>query len=197
MHSLPAATPSRTAELARCSTVFLPSDPARAGRVAYWRADGTAPPSAPGSVEELAVVDTDGHLLTVRALVVPVADALSSLTRGRAAPDASPSAAFWGTAALFALQLVARGLLLPGLTGGDHDGWRAGPLTAGDVEHVRALAASMPPTAHAVPLLDPADDGARTAATDPGDLLLPAPEGLLRSFLDAVADTLPRTPAAS
>ncbi|MFE3826158.1 DEAD/DEAH box helicase [Streptomyces sp. NPDC059092] len=197
MHRLPAATLSRTTELARCSAVFLPSDPARAGRIAYWHADGAAPPSAPGSLEELTVVDTEGRLLTVRALLVPVADALPSLTRGRAAPEASPSAAFWGTAALFALRLVARGLLLPGLTGTDHDGWRAGPLTARDREHVQALAASMPPTAHAVPLLTPAVAAARTTAPAPEALLLPAREGLLRDFLDAVADTLPRTPAAS
>ncbi|MFJ2555866.1 MULTISPECIES: SNF2-related protein [unclassified Streptomyces] len=196
MHRLPAATLSRTTELARCSTVFLPADPARAGRIAYWHPDGAAPPSAPGSLEELVVVDTEGHLLTVRALLVPVAGALPSLTRGRAAPDASPSAAFWGTAALFALQLVARGLLLPGLTGTDHDGWRVGPLAARDLEHIRALSASMPPTAHAVPLLTPPASTAPTAPA-PDTLLLPAQEGLLRDFLDAVADTLPRSPAAS
>ncbi|NED70981.1 ATP-dependent helicase, partial [Streptomyces sp. SID9944] len=44
--------------------------------------------------------------------------------------------------------------------------------------------AAMPPEAHAVPL-----DGA-------GDIRLPDPERLLRAFLDAVADTLPRSPAA-
>ncbi|MFD5778669.1 DEAD/DEAH box helicase [Streptomyces sp. NPDC126933] len=186
MHRLPAATLSRISELARCSTVFLPADPARTGRIAYWHPDGAEPPSAPGSVEELAVVDTEAHPLTVRALLMPVPDALAVLTRARASADASPSAAFWGAATLLALQLAARGLLLPGLTGTDHDAWRAGPLTAEDLERVRTLAASMPPTAHAVPL--------RTAR--PGVLLLPEPERLLRDFLDAVADALPRTPAA-
>ncbi|MEO3975003.1 DEAD/DEAH box helicase [Streptomyces sp. CAU 1734] len=97
----------------------------------------------------------------------------------------SPSAAFWGTAAVLALQLAARGLLLPGLSPGGHDSWRTGPLSPADLERVRTLAASMPPTAHAVPL----------EGTDP--VLLPEPERLLRSFLDAVADTLPRTPAAA
>ncbi|MFE2944665.1 DEAD/DEAH box helicase [Streptomyces sp. NPDC059255] len=202
MHRLPAATLSRTTELARCSTVFLPSDPPRAGRIAYWHADGTAPPAAPGSPEELTVVDAGGRLVTVTALLVPVADALPSLTRCRAAPGASPSAAFWGSATLHALQLVARGLLLPGLTASDHDGWRVGPLTAPDLERLRALAASMPPTAHSVPLHSvplraaPGSDASGTTAQEPGTLLLPAQEGLLRDFLDAVADTLPRTPAA-
>ncbi|MEU2223778.1 hypothetical protein [Streptomyces sp. NPDC018347] len=53
-----------------------------------------------------------------------------------------------------------------------------------DAEPLWEVAASMPPEAHAVPL-----------ATD-GPLLLPDPERLLRDFLDAVADVLPRSPAA-
>ncbi|WP_408055380.1 DEAD/DEAH box helicase [Streptomyces paludis] len=193
MHRLPAAapattsatTPSGIAGLARCSAVFLPSDPARAGRIAYWHAEGARPAAVPGSWEELVVVDTYGGLLTAGALLVPVADALPLLTRGRTAADASPSAAFWGTAALLALRLAAQGRMLPGLTESDHDAWRAGPLTADDLDLIRTLAASMPPTAHAVPL---------DAGQDP--LLLPDPERLLREFLDAVVDGLPRTPAA-
>ncbi|MFE2843068.1 DEAD/DEAH box helicase [Streptomyces scopuliridis] len=193
MHRLPAATLSRTAELAHCSTVFLPADPARTGRIAFWRPDGAEPPSAPGSLEELAVVDTEGHLLTVRALLTPVSAALPALTRARASANASPSAAFWGAATLLALQLAARGRLLPGLTGTEHDAWRAGPLAAEDLERIRALAASMPPSAHAVPLGATADPAADRAET----VLLPRPERLLRDFLDAVVDGLPRTPAAT
>ncbi|MFE4534709.1 DEAD/DEAH box helicase [Streptomyces scopuliridis] len=193
MHRLPAATLSRTAELAPCSTVFLPADPARTGRIAFWQPDGAEPPSAPGSLEELAVVDTEGNLLMVRALLTPVGTALPALTRARASANASPSAAFWGTAALLALQLAARGLLLPGLTGTDHDAWRAGPLAAEDLERIRALAASMPPSAHAVPLGAAADPAADRTDT----VLLPRPERLLRDFLDAVVDGLPRTPAAT
>ncbi|MDX3849971.1 DEAD/DEAH box helicase [Streptomyces sp. AK02-01A] len=186
MHRLPVATLSRISELARCSTVFLAADPARTGRIAYWHPDGSEPPSAPGSVEELAVVGAGARPLTVRALLMPVPDALAFLTRARVTVNAAPSAAFWGAAALLALQLAARGRMLPGLTGTDHDAWRAGPLTAADLERIRVLAASMPPSAHAVPL----------ATTSTGALLLPEPERLLRDFLDAVVDGLPRTPAA-
>ncbi|MFE4370846.1 DEAD/DEAH box helicase [Streptomyces sp. NPDC056835] len=197
MHRLPAASLSRTAELANCSTVFLPADPARAGRIAFWRAAGAEPPSGPGSPEELAVVDTEGHLLTVRALLTPVSAALPMLTRGRASANASPSVAFWGAAALLALQLAARGRMLPGLTGTDHDAWRAGPLTGEDLERIRALAASMPPSAHAVPLGAAVGPAAEPAAGPADTVLLPRPERLLRDFLDAVADGLPRTPAAT
>ncbi|MBT2507832.1 DEAD/DEAH box helicase [Streptomyces sp. ISL-98] len=197
MHRPLAATPSEISELTRCPVVFLPADPPRTGKVAFWRSDGgeppPVPPSAPrseplaanGSVEELTVVAADATPRTVRAVVLPVRDALPVLTRARASAHADPAAAFWGAAALVALQLAARGRLLPGLTATDHDAWRAGPLTADDLERVRELAAAMPPNAHAVPL-----------DADAEPLLLPAPERLLRAFLDAVADGLPRTPAA-
>ncbi|MFF8288765.1 SNF2-related protein [Streptomyces sp. NPDC016309] len=149
---------------------------------------GSAPVTAPGpyGVRELTVVAPDALAIPVRALVLPVAEALPLLTRAGRVADASPEVAFWGAASLLALQLTSRGLLLPGVTGTDHDAWRVGPLGAEDLERMRTLAASMPPGAHAVPAGRAAD----------GTVLLPDPERLLRCFLDAVADVLPRTPAA-
>ncbi|MEU0721080.1 DEAD/DEAH box helicase [Streptomyces lavendulocolor] len=198
MHKLAEATPRPALEvprLARCSTLFLPADPPRAGRVAFWLPGGSEPPSQdghadrPGSglpVEELTVVTPDAPPAAVRALVMPVGEALPLLTRAGRVAEASPATAFWGAAALLALQLAARGLLLPGLSGDDHDAWRTGPLTAEDLGRVRALAAAMPPDAHAAPV----------GTADDGTALLADPEQLLRAFLDAVADVLPRTPAA-
>ncbi|MGY5001228.1 SNF2-related protein [Streptomyces griseus] len=187
MHRHPAATPSEIAELSRCCAVFVPADPARTGRIAFWDPDGSTPSDTPGTTSELTVVGADLRPRTVSALHLPVRDALPVLTRARAAAHASPATAFWGAASLLALQFVARGLLLPGLSATDHDAWRIGPLGAEDLERVRELAASMPPTAHAVPV--PADGTA-------GEPFLPEPERLLRAFLDAVADAMPRTPAA-
>lgn len=134
------------------------------------------------------MVGADLRRRAVPALHLPVREALPVLTRARADGQASPATAFWGAAALLGLQFVARGLLLPGLSPTDQDAWRVGPLGAGDLERIRELAASMPPTAHATPL--------ENDATADGPLLLPEPERLLRAFLDAVADGLPRTPAA-
>ncbi len=203
-----AATPSEVAELSRCTAVFLPGDPARTGRIAFWRPDGS-PPSGPatGSAEELTVAvpangaddgsagpaptGLDVRTRAVRALVLPLGEALPVLTRARARAaqagpgQCDPATAFWGAAAVLALQLAARGKLLPGLTATDHDAWRVGPLTPDDLTRVRELAAAMPPSAHATPL--PAS----------GPVLLPEPERLLRAFLDAVADGLPRSPAAA
>ncbi|ATL25568.1 DEAD/DEAH box helicase [Streptomyces formicae] len=195
MHGLPAVSPSEISELSRCSVLFVPGDPARGGRVAFWQPDGTELPSiasntsiTEGAREELtvAVPGDDGvELVDVMALLLPVRVALPVLTRARAASGTHPTAAFWGTAGVLALQLAARGLLLPGLTSSDHDAWRTGPLGADDVQRLRDLAAAMPPAAHAHPL----------DHTVPPRL--PEPERLLRQFLDAVADTLPRSPAAA
>jgi superfamily II DNA or RNA helicase len=186
---IPAATPSEISELARCCAVFVPAEPARTGRVAFWLPDGEDPPAVgSGSVEELTVVlpGEDGvELVSVPAVLLPVRTALPVLTRARAAAHAHRATTFWGAAAVLALQLAARGLLLPGLSTGDHDAWRAGPLGAQDLERIRELAAAMPPQAHAVPVDE----------CEP--LRLPDAEWLLRAFLDAVADTLPRSPAAA
>ncbi|KUN78208.1 helicase SNF2 [Streptomyces griseoruber] len=183
--------------MAGCHTVFVPAVPARTGAVAFWRPDrgrlpclpalSSRPSLASAAVEDLPVVrptDAGVALTRVRAVLIPVREALPVLTHARVAQDGHRAAVFWGAASLLALRFVARGLLLPGLSPDDHDAWRVGPLGPDDVEAVRRLAASMPPEAHAVPV---------DAATP---LRLPDPEGLLRAFLDAVADALPRSPAA-
>ncbi|ROQ69752.1 SNF2 family DNA or RNA helicase [Streptomyces sp. 840.1] len=195
--------------LLRCAAVFLPASLPREGRVAFWDPEG-APlpgpdlPAAPGGtsgggpapgpdddrVGEITVVRRHGdqgdvRRHTVPALVLPLADAVPLLARARHQQSAHPATRCWGAAALHALHLVAGGRMLPGLTPDDHDAWRAGPRAAEDVAHLRAVAAAMPPEGYAVPFPD------RTP------LQLPEPEPLIASFLDAVADTLPRTPAAA
>ncbi|WP_425315608.1 DEAD/DEAH box helicase [Streptomyces griseoruber] len=165
----------------------------------FW--DPTAPPDGQdgsdgqigsgggGAAERTELTVVRPHGTTVRrkqvpALTLPLDRALPLLVRARRDPAAHPATACWGAAALHALRLTARGRLLPGLTPSGHDAWRAGPLDPEDIAHLRAIAAALPHEGHAVPL------------PGPGPLRLPQPEALLRAFLDAVADTLPRTPAA-
>ncbi|NLU67531.1 DEAD/DEAH box helicase [Streptomyces sp. HNM0574] len=184
--------PGADGALARYAAVFLPAAPARQGRMAFWSPTGEPLPELPAGAPEtgpgrLTVVREHGagvRRRTVPALFLPVRDAVEALVRARHDPAAHPAAACWGAAAALALHLIARGRLLPGLDGEDRDVWRAGPLEADDVTHLRAVAAAMPPEAHAVPL-----PGGRP-------LRLAAPEALVRAFLDAVADALPRTAAA-
>ncbi|MFF6775058.1 DEAD/DEAH box helicase [Streptomyces sp. NPDC012637] len=196
----PAVTPSATPRVfPGAAAVFLPAALPRDGRVAFWAPDGGSLPGGPPGADggtglpataergELTVVRRHGagaRGRTVPAVLLPVADALPHLVAARHHPEAHPATACWGAAALHALHLVARGRLLPGLTADDHDAWRAGPLDADDIAHLRAVAAAMPYEAHATPV------------PGPGPLRLPEPEALVRAFLDAVADTLPRTPAA-
>ncbi|MGY5044155.1 SNF2-related protein [Streptomyces sp. 900105755] len=170
----------------RLAAVYLPADLPRQGRMAFWDPAGDPLPAT--ATEELTVVRPHGatgvRRRQVPALTLPLAAALPVLVRARRDPAAHPATACWGAAALHALRLTARGRLLPGLTPAGHDAWRAGPLDPADIAHLRAVAAALPAEGHAVPL------------PGPGPLLLPGPEALVRSFLDAVADTLPRTPAA-
>ncbi|MFE6822536.1 DEAD/DEAH box helicase [Streptomyces sp. NPDC057690] len=172
----------------RLAAVFLPAPLPREGRVAFWDpADGPLPPTADAEHTELTVVRRHGSAIRraqAPALSLPLDKALPLLVRARRDPAAHPATACWGAAALHALRLTARGRLLPGLTPAGHDAWRAGPLDPEDIAHLRAVAAALPHEGHAVPL------------PGSGPLLLPRPEALMRSFLDAVADTLPRTPAA-
>ncbi|MGW0572353.1 SNF2-related protein [Streptomyces tauricus] len=169
----------------RLAAVFLPAALPRGGRMAFWDPDGDIPVPAPDT--GITVVRRHGagvRRVSVPALTLPVTDALPLLVRARHDPAAHPATACWGAAALHALRLVARGRLLPGLTPDGFDAWRAGPLDPDDIAHLRAIAAALPYEGHAVPL------------PGRGPLRLPEPEALTRAFLDAVADSLPRTPAA-
>ncbi|GGZ39799.1 helicase [Streptomyces poonensis] len=189
----------------RLAAVFLPAPLPRQGRMAFWDPEGgfagpeddTAGPAPESGAQEavrpapevsgITVVRPHGSQVrraAVPAVSLPLGEALPLLVRARRDPAAHPATACWGAAALHALRLVARGRLLPGLTAQGYDAWRAGPLDQDDIAHLRAVAAALPYEGHAVPL------------PGRGPLRLPEPEALMRAFLDAVADTLPRTPAA-
>ncbi|MCY0929993.1 SNF2-related protein [Streptomyces sp. H27-H1] len=173
--------------LPRHAAVFLPAAVPRESRIAFWAPDGDALP-AEGTPATLQVVRPHGEGIrtrTVPAVTLTVTGALPVLVRAVRGPAAHPATRAWGTAAVQALALVARGRLLPGLTPDGVDAWRAGPLDAQDIGYLRAVAAALPPEGYATPL----------AGSRP--LHLPEPEALVRAFLDAVADSLPRTPAAS
>lgn len=186
--------------LLRCAAVFLPGVLPRDGRIAFWDPDGSAGLGVPGtvfpaegeparSVTEFTVVVRHGadgvRSRTVSCVSLPLEEAVPLLARARHRAVAHPATRAWGAAAVHALGLVARGRLLPGLTADDHDAWRAGPRDAEDVAHLRAVAAAMPPEGHAVPI----------EGTVP--LRVPEARALISAFIDAVADTLPRTPAAA
>ncbi|MFJ3336343.1 SNF2-related protein [Streptomyces sp. NPDC086766] len=187
MSDVAVADPAADAVSVRLAAVFLPAPLPRDGRVAFWDPEGEVWSAAPPGHAELTVVRRHGagaRRKPAPALALTLDEALPHLVRARHDPAAHPATACWGAAALHALRLTARGRLLPGLTPAGQDAWRAGPLDPDDIAHLRAIAAALPYEGHAVPL------------PGPGPLHLPEPEALVRAFLDAVADTLPRTPAA-
>ena len=124
------------AALVRCAVRFEQGDPPRTGGLVF------------GGTEETRL---------------SIADAVPVLVGATQDDHAHPTAAFWGQAVLVALDLVARGRILPGVSPGDFDAWRIGPLDQDDLLRIHAL----------------------------------DPSGSVRPFLDAVADELPRTPAAA
>ncbi|MFF3292002.1 DEAD/DEAH box helicase [Streptomyces sp. NPDC003023] len=180
--------PEQAGLLAQCAVVFEAGDPARTGSLAFFHPDGSpvpdTPAGRPGQAQLVVPHDAPGTgvaLRTVPVLRLTVADALPVLIEarrrhGERGSRVHPAAAYWGAAAALALHLAARERLLPGVSPAGYDTWRAGPLDLEDVERLRELAQAAPGAALAAPDSDPA--------------------ALLRSFLDAVADTLPRTAAA-
>ena len=188
---MPDVAAGRPDELTRFAALLEPGDPPRTGHLAFWN---PAPPHdlpVPGA-DELTVALPDGPAVAVRtvpAVRVPLAEALPLLLRP--GPGAHPSTAYWSAAARLALHLIARGRLMPGLSPDGFDAWRVGPLDTDDARHVRDLAAALPPHARATPTTGTPS----TAGTD--GPYLPDAHAHLRAFLDAVADILPRTPAAA
>ncbi|MFG3690566.1 SNF2-related protein [Micromonospora sp. NPDC047740] len=177
--------------LGRFAVVFESGDPPRTGTVSFYDPAGAAVPDECDELGEYRKLDLalplDGPVAAwqVPVCAVPVGDAVRHLAALRD-EDVTPAAAFWSAVAVTGLHLVARGRLLPGVSPNGYDSWRVGPFDVSDVERIRALAAAMPPEARAVPI-DPFAE----------QLVLPEAQGLVRAFLDAVADTLPRTPAAA
>ncbi|MGK5441215.1 DEAD/DEAH box helicase [Micromonospora sp. URMC 105] len=167
----------------RYAVTFVPADPPRAGALLLWSPNGDGPPDGPGeaAVQTLAT-PPDGAPAPVPVRRTALAAGLPLLLAGR---STDPAAAFWAAATRQALHLAARGLLLPDVTPAGHDTWRVGPLGDADTARLRALAAAMPAAARARPV------PGRTPAR------LPDADRLLRDFLDAVADTLPRDDTAA
>ncbi|MFD0269784.1 DEAD/DEAH box helicase [Streptomyces sp. NPDC127106] len=170
------------------AAVFLPSEPARLGRLLLWQPAGAAAArgTAPAGIETEAAELVLPHGRSVRrrkaeGFALPVALAVAALS---GAQPPHPSAAAWQAAARFALRLLADGRLHPALTPAGYDTWQAGPFTAAQRRTLDALAAAFPPHGHCLP------------EPGPAPLRIAEPAALVRRFCDAVADALVRTPAA-
>ncbi len=106
---------------------------------------------------------------TARVIRLPMRGAIPVLTRAMRADDAHPSVGLLGGATMLALRLVAAGRIQLAETG---DAWRVGPLLPEDEDGVRRLA------------LARSHDGADAEQA----------ETVIRELIDAVADSMTRTP---
>ncbi|HVV10150.1 DEAD/DEAH box helicase [Amycolatopsis sp.] len=157
--------------------IFVPSDPPRAGVLALWGDD--VPGDSP--IELVLPRGKAFRRSKVDARVLPLSEAIPGLL---AVGEASPAIAAFSAAVRAALNLIARGRVLPAATPGGLDAWRVGPLETADEALLRDLAAALPPEAHALPL-----SGLKK-------IRLHSPETLIRALWDGTADVLVRTPAA-
>ena len=161
---------------------FVPGAVAREGALALW-----GPGADPGAGDFVELVVPDGGDVRRRRVavrLVPIARCIDALASLPAAADVQPSVRAWSVATNLALDLVARGRLLPSVTAEGVDTWRVGPLDSADRVRLGELAEALPPTAHA--LGEPGDGAPRVVA----------PGAAVAAFVDAVADALVRTAAA-
>ncbi|HEX4191202.1 MAG TPA: DEAD/DEAH box helicase [Marmoricola sp.] len=104
-----------------------------------------------------------------RTLRLPMRGAIPVLTRALRADDAHASVALLSAATMLAMKYVAAGRLL---RAGSGESWSVGPLAADDLDRLRSLAVAR--------------------AYD--DIGPESAEAIIRSLLDAVADTMTRQP---
>ncbi|HEY5886739.1 MAG TPA: SNF2 helicase-associated domain-containing protein, partial [Acidimicrobiales bacterium] len=162
---------------------FVPADLPRDGALALW----TWPEPVGEADSELEVVRPSPnrmrrHVVPVR--LVPLRDALDALVELPASQPVRPSVRAWAAVARIAVELIARGRLLPGLTASGADAWRLGPLDPEDLVLRQQLGAALPPEAHAQLV------GLRPVRVT-------SPDRAVAAFSDAVADLLPRTGGAT
>lgn len=131
------------------------------------------------------LVAPDG-LRETAGVKLPLLDTMAKLAIVRAADIESlpGSVATWVLASKLAMDLVARERVVPTIArrGGRIEArWAAALAGSEDAAKVVALAKSMPPAAHAVPVAREGEDAVW------------APDALLRTYLDAVIDALVRS----
>lgn len=173
-------------------------------RLFLWGAQAEALPLAQLGTAATERCITDGGIAEqIDGLAITLQDALPALAAiGVAETNQLPaSVSIWSAAAKLALDLIARGRLIPTIEPVQSHAearWRASILLGDDADRFARLANSFPPAAHAVPAsAERRDKRSRRKAIDaetPEHVW--TPDALLERFLNACADMLMRTAAA-
>jgi superfamily II DNA or RNA helicase len=187
---------SALSALAGFDLTFVPGDPPRSGHFAAFRLDGRHGEQFPGdqlaafgdqaTIELALPAGRSVRRRRVPATLLPVATALPLLLDLEDSPATTATARIWASVMTAGIGLIARGRLRPAVSPNGVDAWRAGPLDAADHILLERLASAMPPIGHAVPV-----------AAVKAPLRVHSPAFLVTAAWDALADTLPRTSAAT
>jgi superfamily II DNA or RNA helicase len=181
--------------------VFLPETDRP--RLFAWGGSAPGPwlTAATARSERATVVGAGCAYERVSGVAVPLADALPGLAAlGVEDLERVPaSVAVWSLASKLALDLVARGRMVPKV---DESGarWAVSLTDPDDAERVSRLARAFPAAAHAVPVEKPSSRG-RSRAGRPrraaASVRVWHPQALLKTYLDAAATGLVRAIAAT
>jgi SNF2 family DNA or RNA helicase len=163
--------------------VFLPI----VENLLLWGDDAQRAGLAELGTRHVAPLVTPEGVRDVEGLKLPLLHGAASLAgiSAEALAELPPSVAIWALASKLGLELVARERVVPKLArrqGRMEARWAAALSASEDSGRVAALARSMPPAAHAVPVGSDAKAGE-----------VWAPDALLRAYLDALVDTLLRS----
>ena len=190
----PAVRARSLAHLSGVAATFVPDDPPRFSRISLWKpADQGARPVIPEIVttrREIEVVIPAGR--SVRRRVVSTASlsmttAIDVLAGLPVSSELDPTLVAWASIIRFGLSLVARGRLAPAMTPSGVDTWRVGPLDSDDELRVGSIASLLPPLAHSLPVPSIGRQAVRVRSA----------REAIGLALDAVADTMVRTSAAT
>jgi superfamily II DNA or RNA helicase len=139
------------------------------------------------SLETLEVALGDGQLHTVGAQILEMPEAIDLLAALPRSVEVHQSFHALAMGVRFALDLIARGQLLPWITTDGWDTWRVGPIHPADSRYMERIVDALPAAAHCATAPTDAHDGVRISSGP----------SVISSLLDAVADTLVRSPAAA
>ncbi len=157
---------------------LIPGDPPRRSRLALWQPGVTL---GDDEVELALRAGATVRRRTIEAYAVSIGDVIDNLWNLTPDDEVTESVRAWSVATRVAIDLIARGRLLPARSAKGYDTWRIGPLGVEDAERRRALSDALPPAAHAC-----------VVGTGP-PMTVSHPTAAVEAFFDAVADAFPRT----
>jgi len=162
-----------------------PDEPPAAGTLALWDPGARRGTRGGDRIELIVAAGAGVRRRSVTIERLPLGEAIPLLATLPADAAVRSSVRAWSVAVKVAVDLVARGRLLPTTTAEGRAAWRVGPLDPTDRRLLELIAATMPPEAHALPVV-----GSKP-------LRITSASHLLGQLVDAVADRLVRTASAT